>query len=254
MTIFACDPIPILWDPKAHVKGCLDLAVLQISLAGTNAVIDGLVLALPIVLLSQTQIDPKRKGFIIGIFALGSVALLASFARFMVTVVLLKTIDVPNNWALFPIFTALEVDIAITSASLPALSPLIRAGIQKVANYAGPSRLLSRFETSHAEFGDTKTLTDHRQEPKGDGVQTKSEYTVVRITSYSSRGEPAEVTRPDQWRESQAEQRRQRPMSPFLYERRDMSLGEMLTRTGPDQEERRAIGRSRSKANEVLGV
>jgi hypothetical protein len=251
VTLFACSPISVLWDPAALFDGCFNLAAVQTSLTATNALLDAVVLGLPIVLLLRTTIDPKRKYFIFGIFAFGSIALLASFLRIMTTVVLLKTLDKPENWILFPIFTTLEVDVAITSASLPALSPLIRAGIQKVARYTGSSRLVSRFETSEdAEYGDTKRLNEHSLSAveENGGIQVKREYSVVRSDSNSSESQTGRMAQPDQWRKTEEK------MSPRAAqtEGRNMSLAEMLRNTGPAEVPGRRLGRG--KANEILGV
>jgi hypothetical protein len=227
-----------------------------------NAFIDMLVLALPIYLLSRTRIDPKRKSFIIGIFALGFIALLASFARAIVTVVLLKTLEIPENWILLPIFTALEIDIAITSASLPALSPLIRAGIQKVARYTGSSRMISHFETSDDEYGDTKRLGEDYKLDDVDAkgpiqINIKREYSVIRSELRSNSSKPTEVAQLNQWGQPQgAEKPSARAIPRSQFERGDMNLAEMLRNTGPDDNQMERFGSrlGRGKANEVLGV
>jgi hypothetical protein len=163
---------------------------MQLSLAVINACADLMVIALPIFLISQTKIDPIKKGFVIGIFSLGSIATLASFARVASTVVVATTLSNPENWVFLPIFTAVEVDIAIASASLPALTPLIKDWLQAICTYTGSDRWLRRFEADHEprKLFDTYDLTDTKDHG---GIHITHEYSVSRSPSFSKISSPS---------------------------------------------------------------
>ena len=77
-------------------RGCLNSGAIQTAHAVINAFTDVLVVSLPIVLLQRKQIDSNRKKFIVGIFILAGVAILASFARIMAFAILSTTFGNPE--------------------------------------------------------------------------------------------------------------------------------------------------------------
>jgi len=139
MFLFACPKISTNWNPKVFPRGCTNLCPLQIAHAAVSGFTDAFVLAIPIVMLARTQFNRKRRAFAIGIFSLGFMALLASISR-LISLIVFNTRPVPpGNWVLVPIFASLEVNIAITSASLPSLSPLIKSAACAISQLAGTS-------------------------------------------------------------------------------------------------------------------
>jgi hypothetical protein len=233
-----------------------------------------MVYALPIALLTRAKIDRDQKRIIIGIFTLGAIAILASFARILSTVVLATTLDRPTNWIMLPLFTALEVNIAITSASLPALSPLIRSTLRRVAKHSGGNGWLSRFDEPYGEHIDNPVKPFHNYDQDGSSsngeIQIQRVYGVsenesafgntpinatVRAASPYETDEPVKVYGAPKSMQNRVQPARLHPREATTNTRGDMSLAEMLRTTGPDDPENWSRARrGGGKARELLGV
>ncbi|KAF2436675.1 hypothetical protein EJ08DRAFT_156518 [Tothia fuscella] len=272
-TLFACNPVSNAWVPLLNYAGCFNIASLQISHAVINACTDIMVFVLPIALLTRTNIDTKRRNFVVGIFVLALVAVVASFARIFAGAILATTLDKPKNWIMLPIFTTLEIDVAITSASLPALSPMIRSGIQRVAKHSGGHGWLSGFDESSTNYSSNKlSKRGSIAELKANGgikltrgySAEKNEFALGGSTMFVSTKEVSSYDREEPVMVYQAPPRSQesmvRPVQMGAREAapnagRDMSLSDMLRNTGPGDENKWTRSRGgRGKANEILGV
>ena len=82
LPIFQCSPIRVSWDPAyAGPHKCLNLLVVMYFTSVGNAVLDVVLLLLPMPDLIAIKINKRQKSIIIGIFAVGSIATVASIVR-----------------------------------------------------------------------------------------------------------------------------------------------------------------------------
>ena len=127
--IFACVPIPALWDPS--VKGrCLNVDLAATIMAAFNVLTDFAILILPMPMLWQLQIPTQEKLQIMGIFLLGGFVCFASIYR---TVVIHQLSLTDPSWSDVPagIWTAAELGVAIISSCLPTFRPLFSRTLRK---------------------------------------------------------------------------------------------------------------------------
>jgi len=87
---------------------------------------DVLVLIIPIALVSRVRTNKVRKRFLIGILCLGVFAVAAGVTRAVMLMTFGKRLLEPETWVVLPLVTAVEINVAITATSLPALSPLLK--------------------------------------------------------------------------------------------------------------------------------
>jgi hypothetical protein len=145
-------------------------------------------------------------------------------------------------WVLLPVFTSLELSVAISASSLPSLSPLIRSAVQRFhpgCSASDPySPNLKPITTDKLGEYDLGGFED------GLGIKVEREYSVTR----SSPRLPMQVHRPLRMTHGSRMEARS-----GLAQGRRVSFMEMLRQGPPGEDERSSLGR-RGKAGEVLGV
>ncbi|MCJ1284060.1 hypothetical protein MMC26_003391 [Xylographa opegraphella] len=126
-SIFSCNPINAFWDFELQgTPGvyCINFQAFYISVAIPNLLTDVLILAMPIWQVWKLQLDRRSKIALTFIFLLGSFVIIASIVR----LVSLTRIDVADNtYTLVGIanWSSIEFAMAVVSASLPTLRPLV---------------------------------------------------------------------------------------------------------------------------------
>jgi hypothetical protein len=124
---FECDNPSDAWSAEILLQGagsCNDLHPVYFGQAGFNIASDLMILILPMPILSTLQMKRQKRVAIIGVFSVGAVAVLASIIRIYALYLWSTTDDVPYQGATILIWSQIEINAAITSASFPALKPL----------------------------------------------------------------------------------------------------------------------------------
>ncbi|CZR69539.1 uncharacterized protein PAC_19439 [Phialocephala subalpina] len=113
------------WSPS-FPTGCNNLSATYYSLASINIVTDLAILILPLPVLVKLHLNSRRRWALVGIFSTGGVAIIASILRFYALYVYATTKDVAYDAIYILLWSQIEVNLAIISASAPALRPMFK--------------------------------------------------------------------------------------------------------------------------------
>ncbi|KAI1128061.1 hypothetical protein F5Y10DRAFT_182181 [Nemania abortiva] len=127
-TVLQCIPINKTWQPE--IEGtCIDRRVLFTVSSTFNIVTDILILALPLRIFIDLKIPRRTKIALMMIFLLGFLTTITSIIRLVLLVqglfMLKTTLSADANIGF--VTSAIETNLAIITASAPALRPLLRA-------------------------------------------------------------------------------------------------------------------------------
>jgi hypothetical protein len=147
-TIFSCYPVSLYWTSTTG-QGCTDENIRLIVTSVVNILTDALVVGIPMAAFSRLQLPFRQKLVLCGLLSLGLVATVASIVRTAVLSSALETYDV--TWAGYVVWilTAVECDLALVCASVPALRPLLA---RWMGHGSGPSRGNSSYARSASRF------------------------------------------------------------------------------------------------------
>ncbi|KAL9577120.1 MAG: hypothetical protein Q9212_006576 [Teloschistes hypoglaucus] len=150
LAIFSCKPIRASWDLKVRMDPktvCYPKAYDVENIYGfCNVITDVVLIALPIPLVWKMQVSRKKKFAVAMVFATGAFVCAVAIVRQYIAYNSGKTKDLSRGIIPIKIWMALEVNVAIIVACLPALSPLFKR-IPLLASLI-PSSVRSKF--SHA--------------------------------------------------------------------------------------------------------
>ncbi|KAJ5972602.1 uncharacterized protein N7479_002520 [Penicillium vulpinum] len=122
------------WDPS-FPTGCNNLPMTYFSTAGINIFTDIVILLMPLPLLMKLNLHTRRKYALIAIFLTGTFASVASIVRLNALYKYTTTTDVSYDAIQILLWSQVEVNVAIISASAPSLRPLFN-NIFKSSSYA----------------------------------------------------------------------------------------------------------------------
>ncbi|KAJ5102681.1 hypothetical protein N7532_003210 [Penicillium argentinense] len=111
------------WNPS-FPKECNDLHATYFSTAGINILTDLAILLMPLSLLMKLNLHDRRKYALIAIFMIGAFASAASIVRLNALYRYTITGDVFYDAIQILLWSQIEVNIAIISASTPSLRPM----------------------------------------------------------------------------------------------------------------------------------
>ncbi|CAF9907976.1 MAG: hypothetical protein HETSPECPRED_007954 [Heterodermia speciosa] len=131
-----CSAVKVGYDLAALVQ-CVDAADLQRSVCvntwiitifngSVNVLTDIYILVLPIVMVLQLQLSPRRRIGVVSIFVVGFLAVIASLARLVLTASQGHSPDAFWNAAQTSICSCAEMNIGIICASMPAMPLFFR--------------------------------------------------------------------------------------------------------------------------------
>jgi hypothetical protein len=126
---FECPNPSDAWSVEILFQGagsCINLHPLYYGQAGFNIFSDIVILVLPIPVLWGLQMHRNKRLALIGIFSVGGVAVVASCVRVQALYKWSTSIDVPYNGAYILLWSQIEINVAIISASIPSLKPLFK--------------------------------------------------------------------------------------------------------------------------------
>ncbi|KAI2622128.1 hypothetical protein GGS26DRAFT_567842 [Hypomontagnella submonticulosa] len=126
--IFQCQPISYFWkritDPTLQGK-CIDTGIFYVTTAGLTIFTDVLVLALPFWIFMGLKMAPKVKLAIMVVFLLGAIVTVVSILRMLwIIETSLYPMKYDYSYDIRFTYSAVETNLAIITASGPALRPL----------------------------------------------------------------------------------------------------------------------------------
>ncbi|KAL4738093.1 hypothetical protein BDV11DRAFT_143208 [Aspergillus similis] len=149
------------WDPS-FPEGCNNLPATYFSTAAITIFTDLVILIMPMPQLMKLNLHPRKKYALVAIFLTGTFASAASIARLNALYKYTVTEDVSYDAILILLWTQIEVNVAIISASAPSLRPLFNR-IFKGSSYDRPRPSNSPYPGygtyGHGESHYRRTLT-----------------------------------------------------------------------------------------------
>ncbi|RYP70557.1 hypothetical protein DL771_005376 [Monosporascus sp. 5C6A] len=134
----ACKPINFFWNQFKGAEGkCIDINTPFMVLTVANMVNDIIVLLVPIPEILQLQMSNRKKAGVTGIMLLGAFVCVASIVRIWAFAEYINSIDLTWNLAGIFLWSSIEPAVAIISACLPVMRPLVRLGRDKITTKSG---------------------------------------------------------------------------------------------------------------------
>lgn len=123
--LFQCWPIQSRWMDGENAK-CIRTDILSITMAIVSIVTDILTLSIPFVLFVNLRVRKKTRNALIAVFLLGGIVTIISCVRMYFIVRLYYTRPADRHYSLGFVLGCVELNLAIITASIPALWPLVR--------------------------------------------------------------------------------------------------------------------------------
>ncbi|KAK6500136.1 hypothetical protein TWF481_010491 [Arthrobotrys musiformis] len=169
MVIFYCLPIRAYWQPFDFPDAkCLNDGYALVSNAAVNIALDSWLWIMPLPVVCKVHLPVRQRVGLIGVFALGFFVCIAGALRLYYVAITAysydKTWDGFNAW----IWTALESDVGIICASLPALKPLVT----KVTKFKFSEVTPTGYGNEHSRA--TKNPINNNRKSGGGGIRLPS--------------------------------------------------------------------------------
>ncbi|KAF2659451.1 hypothetical protein K491DRAFT_564001, partial [Lophiostoma macrostomum CBS 122681] len=126
-SIFLCTPVPFFWDKSIRGGKCLNQFAVWFTNGGVNIAQDFAILILPMPLLRNLQISKGQKRALVVIFALGGFVCIITIIRLQSLVAISNSSDPTFDNPPAASWSAIETNVAILTACLPSLRPLLSA-------------------------------------------------------------------------------------------------------------------------------
>ncbi|KAM0705658.1 hypothetical protein Q7P35_007018 [Cladosporium inversicolor] len=170
---FECPNPSDAWLPSFPSPECNDLKGSYYSMAGINIATDLLVLILPIKPALGLQVNRRRKYAVVGIFMIGSIAVIASMIRIHALWAYFHSKDMGYDAIGVLLWGQIELNVAIVCASAASLRPLFGSafagsGPRSRSGHA-QYRSSRNYGLGSSHFGDTVALSMRK------GPETKIE-------------------------------------------------------------------------------
>ncbi|KAF2643575.1 hypothetical protein P280DRAFT_505673 [Massarina eburnea CBS 473.64] len=152
-SLFQCKPMHLYWTELRPAGKCLsDLSALYVS-GSLNVAVDIALMSILIPRIMDLKLNSRQKGALIGIVALGSLAVVAGIVRMVrvgITLGKYTTGSFDPTWDSYDvsIWTSTEIYVSIICAAAPGVKPLISRVLPHVLGTTLHSR-------SHATGGNT---------------------------------------------------------------------------------------------------
>ncbi|KAL7268336.1 hypothetical protein RUND412_009040 [Rhizina undulata] len=178
--VFQCKPIARAWDRTIEGQ-CMSSSVLTGLSYTYNTVcisMDFFLVALPILMLWDVKIRRRKKAMICIILGLGIFASTASIVRMTFINNYGKTGDFLWDSTYITIWSIIEINIGIITASMPALKPIFKCILEK-STFGSDSR--HEFSNAHAleSLKPSGITNDIRGNVKSDRRQNCSEESII---------------------------------------------------------------------------
>jgi len=124
-SVFLCFPVRFFWDKAVPGGKCLNQFAVWFTNAAVNIVQDFVILLMPMPVLRSLDIPRRQKRVLMGIFALGGVVCIISVIRLQALVAISNSTDPTFDNPPAATLSAVETNVGIITACLPALRPLL---------------------------------------------------------------------------------------------------------------------------------
>ena len=158
--IFQCRPTAYAWDKKIANGTCVDLLAYYRYISLPNAILDAVMLAMPVRMVWQLQITRRQKLALSGVFLLGGMGLIASIVR--VGIFFRNDAFKDRTWTSVQllIWTVVEVSVVLIAACLPTLRPLF------VGLWRETTKISSKTHASNKQPDSYVSYSGHGGPPK----------------------------------------------------------------------------------------
>ncbi|KAI0577798.1 hypothetical protein TUN199_08290 [Pyrenophora tritici-repentis] len=172
-SILICTPVAYSWDKSVHKGRCMNQLILWVVNAGVNIIQDVIIFLLPLFVVRTLQIAKAQKKALFAMFGLGACVTLVSIVRLYSLDTIANSTDVPFGNPDHATLSAVEVNVAIICACLPAMRPLF-------------ALLMPQYFSSAAQLSSFQVL-DIERTKAGQKPQTSARPTTRPVTTYSTR-------------------------------------------------------------------
>ncbi|KAI1802340.1 hypothetical protein F4811DRAFT_563320 [Daldinia bambusicola] len=213
--IFQCTPIELNWHPLVP-GNCIQQFTFGVVAACMTIMTDIVSVVLPFYIFLSLKIKKNRKMALIGVFMLGVIVTVVSIIRLYFLAQNFHDTSPDKNFSLGFCVSSIECNLAIVTASAPALWPLVRRWMPRLKSTGGRSYYGTHKYggTSHAHYVrttdgvdgnsiglkdlDSRTRTEVRSARDSDeeiltgtGIMRTTQFTVSTEDEYSRNGERA---------------------------------------------------------------
>ncbi|KAK4456212.1 hypothetical protein QBC34DRAFT_444887 [Podospora aff. communis PSN243] len=124
-----CLPVPFNWDPTIRGGRCVDRRVLYVSTASFNILTDLLIIGIPLYILKGLKIPRRTKIALFFVFFLGFLVTITSVVRLVLLLQGLFNLRIFSDAtsSIGFVSSGIEVNLALVTASIPALWPFFRS-------------------------------------------------------------------------------------------------------------------------------
>ncbi|KAI6092661.1 integral membrane protein [Hypoxylon rubiginosum] len=123
VSVFQCTPLSEFWEPSDGPQNCINQSAHMLTANIVNTVTDWFVVLLPIKTVLGLRLPAKQANMIILLFGVGILASSVGIARSYYTSVLINNHDdIWNSWSIW-LCSAVELNLGIICASIPATKP-----------------------------------------------------------------------------------------------------------------------------------
>ncbi|KAF2670308.1 hypothetical protein BT63DRAFT_234469 [Microthyrium microscopicum] len=141
--LLQCRPMSNFWTPRLMHSGCTNSTIIYITHACINLCTDTLTYILPMVLVLRSPLDPAKKRFLICVFAVCSLTLLAAVGRIVALALFKTTVEHETTaiaWDILSISSCVEITTGLIATSLPVLAPVLKNQWISLKSIQHPSR------------------------------------------------------------------------------------------------------------------
>ncbi|KAH7392522.1 hypothetical protein BKA66DRAFT_510100 [Pyrenochaeta sp. MPI-SDFR-AT-0127] len=124
-SIFICNPVAFSWDKSIPGGHCMNQLVVWFTNAGMNIAQDVIILLMPMPVIRTLQIPKGQKTGLVTMFALGTSVTLVSVVRLHSLDNISNSNDISFDNTAHATLSAVEVNVGIVCACLPAMRPLL---------------------------------------------------------------------------------------------------------------------------------
>ncbi|KAL8722723.1 MAG: hypothetical protein Q9225_000835 [Loekoesia sp. 1 TL-2023] len=154
-SIFQCIPIRKAWDTGGTLSGsCINVNALFFANAGLDIFQDALIYILPMRMLYKIQIPKRQRIALMMVFAVGGFVVITGMIRLNYLKVAQNSPDPSYNNYGGAVWSAIECNIGVVCASLPAFKPLIDHLFPTLMGHSrGPSKVTPHEVTAARRHG-----------------------------------------------------------------------------------------------------
>ncbi|KAE8149087.1 hypothetical protein BDV25DRAFT_141139 [Aspergillus avenaceus] len=180
--LFQCTPVDKAWLPTKPGH-CIDLLAFLWGNSISNNLLDWMILFLPVLPVLRLQMNVSQKVILLGSFAMGSVACIASLVRAIMTATI-DVNDLSKSVFMASIWTYIEPSMGIISACLPFLSSSIAPKLRVLLGCFGISVQSKRTSTGTNQKG--YVMHDFLVQSEGAPVRRDHSYELDGVKSHAA--------------------------------------------------------------------